>query len=101
MKHLLKDATADVTGEWFPVDYGKDWVMAITSTADFGGGTLTIELRDRETGEDLTGDPGNLQFTAAFAPTGLVLGAGMEVRATLSGSTSPNIKGVHLYSAGQ
>ena len=95
---LLKDVTANETGEWFTVGSGRDYVLAISSTADFGGGTLDIEFRDRDTETMLTGDTSNLQFTAAFAPTGVVVGSGMQVRAKLSGATSPDITGVFLYS---
>lgn len=94
---LLSNVTGDVTGEWKGVGIGRDFVLAISETANFGSGTLTIEFRDRDTGTKLTGDATNLQFTSAFAPTGVVVGAGMEVRAVLSGSTSPDITGVYLY----
>jgi len=96
---LLRNVTGDVTGDWTTVGNWENFVLAISSTANFDGGTLDIEFRDLATRIVLTGDTANLQFTAPFAPQGVVISSDMQVRAVLSGSTSPNIDGVFLYKA--
>lgn len=89
---LLQNITADTTGTepWILVTNGGSFMMAIPSTASLGGGTLEIEIADRDTDTKYNGSA-ELQMTSLPETKLIFIPAGVKVRAQLSGSASASI----------
>lgn len=83
--------TANDTGEWVRLQYGKGYLLLdATSGNGFGAGTLTLQVQKN----DGTGNTVAVTtYTASPSPNpdGLDFGAPVQVRVVLASSTSPTL----------
>lgn len=91
--YLLLNATADGSGTPLRCDGSCKTLYA---KGDFGGGQVSLEatndISDGASWAPLTWNGGNtFSFNSAIVRTINLLGSGLSIRATLSGSTNPNV----------
>lgn len=88
---VTKTFSANGTGEWQRLQYGKGYLLIDASSGNgFGSGTLTLQVQKKD------GSGGYTTVTTYSAapspnPDGLEFGADVTVRVVLSGSTSPTL----------
>ena len=92
MSIVRENITADGSTDWATWPFGSREVL-LAVTGDFGGGTVTMEIRT----VDSQGDPvdsASEVTDASFAANGQVLvrlGEFVQYRFTTSGSTTPDV----------
>lgn len=96
IKYLLKDVTIDTVGDEIKGIGGKKVIQV--SSADYGGGSVTIEgrLDSNFEWETLTYGGNPAVFTSGVILNLDFWATTMSLRATLSGSTSPSAVNVAL-----
>lgn len=94
---ILYSGTGNKSGDLVAVEEKGEHVIAIAADAAFGGGTLTISVKDLNSGVTLAIDATKYEFTAVFEPFKLYLAPGMAVQATMAGSTAADVDGVYMY----
>lgn len=97
MQKLLNNVSADTTGSGIKADGGSK-TLSVWATS-FGGGTVTIQASpDGTTWITLTLSGGDsATFTANAVRLIDRIGQGMQIRATLTGSTAPSGVNVSLH----
>jgi hypothetical protein len=89
---LLKNATVDGSGTPIPCDGS---CKTLYLKGDFGGGTVTLEasndVSDATSWAPLTYGGNVASFTTLAVRTINLLKAGLSIRATLAGATSPDV----------
>ena len=86
---LLNNVDADVEGTVFYTSNGGK-VRFVIRASDYGGGTVTLQLRAANDTGAKWGDMENGEFTEDGDRTADFLPVGDEVRAVLSGATAPS-----------